>query len=64
MTHCYSPTDPPPGQPTPRASPGHLEVELKITESAAPGWIRIWAWLLTPEEPPAEAEPDDTGEQS
>ena len=64
MTHCHCPTDPPLGQSIiPDASLGRLEVELKITESPAPGWSRLWAWLLAPQDPP-EAEPDDTGEQS
>ena len=48
MTHCHSPTDPHPGQSAPDASPGRMEVELKVTESAAPGWSRLWAWLLAP----------------
>ena len=64
MTHCHCPTDQPNGQSTPAASPGRMEVEVKITESPAPGWSRLWAWLLAPQDPPAEAEPDDTVEQS
>ena len=51
MTHCHCPTVPPLGQSiTPDASLGHLEVELRITESPAPGWSRLWAWLLAPSE--------------
>ena len=51
MTHPYCPIDPSTGQSTtPDASPGRVEVELNITETPAPGWSRLWAWLLTPSE--------------
>ena len=50
MTQRHSPTDPPPGQSAPDASPGHVQVDLNVTESAAPGWPRLWAWLLSPAE--------------
>ena len=59
MTHCHCPTDQPTGQSTPDASPGRLEVELKITESPAPGWSRLWAWLLAPAEKDTADEGDD-----
>ena len=38
------------GQSKPDSSPGRLEVELKINKSPAPGWSRLWAWLLAPAE--------------
>ena len=50
MTRPHSPTDPAFGQTKSPAPPGHLEVELRITESPASGWSRLWAWLLAPAE--------------
>ena len=51
MTHINCATDQPAGQSTPSASPSHLEVELTINESPAPGWSRLWSWLLAPPQP-------------
>jgi len=64
MTHAYSPTDPPLGQSTPDASPSHLEVELKVTEAPAPGWIRMWNWLLAPSpiDDDSQGSPDEGGQ--
>ena len=56
MTHCNCPTDSPTGQSASDAPPGRLEVELKITESPAPGWSRLWAWLLAPPEQDNDSE--------
>jgi hypothetical protein len=47
MTRCHYPTDQFAGQLEPTASPDQLHVELKTAESAAPGWLRLWAWLLS-----------------
>ena len=58
MTHSHCGTDPPTGQSTPDAPPS-LQVELKITESPAPGWSRLWAWLLAPPEQDDDSDGDD-----